>query len=101
MFLAKSSSTVSVLVVAPLYPPPLETVAQPTPPLTENSHWNMIVDPTSLIPATGPIVTVLQDPASKLAFDGCCVTETRTPVPVVVNPYDCALPVTFSVTVKL
>ena len=101
MFLAKSSSTVSVLVVAPLYPPPLDTVAQPTPPLTENSHWNMIVDPSSLIPATGPKVTVPPDPASKLAFDGCCVTETRTPVPVVVNAYDLALPVTFSVTVKL
>ena len=66
-FLAKSSSTVSVLVVAPLYPPPLDTVAQPTPPLTENSHWNRIVDPSSLIPATGPKETVPPDPASILA----------------------------------
>ena len=101
MFLAKSSSTVNVLVVAPLYPLPLVTVAQPTPPLTDTSHWNIIVDPSSLIPATGPKETVPPDPASILPFDGCCVTETKTPVPVVVNAYDCALPVTFSVTVKL
>ena len=101
MFLAKSSSTVSVFPVAPLYPPPLETVAQPTPPLTENSHWNVIVDPSELIPATGPKLTVPPDPASTLPFVGCCVMLTRTPVPVVVKAYACALPVTFSVTVKL
>ena len=101
MFLAKSSSTVNVLVCAPLYPLPSVTVAQPTPPLTENSHWNVIVDPSSLIPATGPKVTVPPDPASTLPAVGCCVIETKTPVPVVVNAYDCALPVTFSVTVKL
>ena len=61
----------------------------------------MIVDPSELIPATGPKLTVLPDPASTLPALGCCVTETKTPVPVVVNAYDCALPVTFSVTVKL
>ena len=101
MFLEKSSSTVKVFVVAPLYPPPSVTDAQPIPPLTENSHRNVIVDPSSLIPATGPKDTVPPDPASILAFDGCCVTVTRTPVPVVVNEYALALLVTFSVTVKL
>ena len=90
MFLAKSSSTVSVLVVAPLYPPPLVTVAQPTPPFTENSHWNVIVDPSELIPATGPKETVPPDPASILPLDGCDVTVIKTPVPVVVNEYACA-----------
>ena len=87
--------------VAPLYPPPLETVAQPTPPLTENSHWYTIVDPSELIPDTGPKVTVPPDHASIVPIVGCCVTLIRTPVPVVVNVYDRALPVTFSVTVKL
>ena len=90
-----------MFVVAPLYPPPLVTVAQPTPPLTENSHWNVIVDPSELIPATGPKVTVPPDPASMLPALGCCVTFTTTPVPVVVKEYDLAFPVTFSVTAKL
>ena len=96
MFFKKSSSTVSVLVCAPLYPPPLVTVAQPKPPLTENSHWNVIVDPSSLIPATGPKETVPPDPASTLPALGCCVIVTRTPVPVVVNVYDCALHVSYT-----
>ena len=60
-----------------------------------------MVDPSSLIPATGPKETVPPDPASTLPLVGCCVTVTRTPVPVVVNEYALALPVTFSVTVKL
>ena len=87
--------------VAPLYPPPLVTVAQPTPPLTENSHWYTIVDQSELIPATGPKVTVLPDTASTLALVGCDVIVTITPVPVVVKEYALALLVTFSVTVKL
>ena len=90
-----------MFVVAPLYPPPLVTVAQPTPPFTDTSHSYVIVDPSELIPATGPKVTVPPDPASILPFDGCDVTLIKTPVPVVVNAYACALPVTFSVTVKL
>ena len=61
----------------------------------------MIVDPSELIPKTGPKLTVLPEPASRLAETGCCVTLTTTPVPVVVNEYDCALPVIFSRTVKL
>ena len=61
----------------------------------------MIVEPSELIPATGPKETVPPDPASIVAFDGCAVTLIKTPVPTVVNAYDCALPVTFSVTVKL
>ena len=48
----------------------------------------MIVDPSSLIPATGPKDTVPPDPASILASDGCCVIDIKTPVPVVVNVYD-------------
>ena len=59
------------------------------------------MDPSELIPATGPKVTVPPDPASILPLVGCDVTFIRTPVPVVVNAYDLALPVTFSVTVKL
>ena len=85
MFLAKSSSTVKVFVVAPLYPPPLATSDQPTPPLLENCHWNVMVDPSELIPETGPNVAVPPDPASTEVSEGCCVIVTRTPVPVVVK----------------
>ena len=46
-------------------------------------------------------MTVPPDPASILPLVGCDVTFIRTPVPVVVNAYDLAFPVTFSVTVKL
>ena len=88
MFLAKSSSTVSVFVLDPLYPPPSTTLDQPTPPLLENSHRNTIVDPSELIPETGPNVAVLPEPASTDALLGCCVMLTRTPVPVVVNEYE-------------
>ena len=90
-----------MLVVAPLYPPLLATLDQPAPPLLENSHWNRIVDPSELIPDTGPKVAVFPEPASTLVPVGCCVIVTRTPVPVVVKVYDCAFPVVFSVTVKL
>ena len=60
-----------------------------------------MVDPSELIPDTGPNVAVLPEPASTEAPLGCCVIVTRTPVPVVINEYDLALPVVFSVTVKL
>ena len=60
-----------------------------------------MVDPSELIPDTGPNVAVLPEPASTEALLGCCVIVTRTPVPVVVNAYALALPVVFSVTVKL
>ena len=101
MFLAKSSSTVSVLVVVPLYPLPSTRGDQPTPPLLENSHLNVIVDPSELIPATGPKDAVFPEPASTLAELGCCVMLTTTPVPVVVKLYACAFSVICSVTVKL
>ena len=71
--------------VAPLYPPPLETLDQPTPPLLENSHWYVIVDPSELIPETGPKVAVFPEPASTLCAVGCCVIVTMTPVPVVIK----------------
>ena len=74
---------------------------QPTPPLLENSHLYIIVDPSELIPNTGPNQAVLPEPASTLALLGCCVIVTITPVPVVVKLYDCAFSVICSVTVKL
>ena len=85
MFFKKSSSTVKVFVVAPLYPPLLGTLDQPTPPLVDTSHWNVMVDPSELIPDTGPNVAVFPDPASTEALVGCWVIVTRTPVPVVVK----------------
>ena len=45
-------------------------------------------------------MTVPPDPASIVPLVGCCVILIRTPVPVVVNAFDLALLVTFSVTVK-
>ena len=69
-----------MLVLVPLYPPPSVRGDQPTPPLLENSHLYVIVDPSELIPETGPNEAVLPEPASTLAFDGCCVMVTITPV---------------------
>ena len=60
----------------------------------------MIVDPSELIPDTGPKVAVPPEPASTEALLGCPVIVTTTPVPVVMKLYDCALPVVFSVTVS-
>ena len=74
---------------------------QLTPPLLENSHWYNIVDPSELVAATGPKEALTFAPASILVDTGFPVTVIRTPVPVVVNEYARALPVTFSVTVKL
>ena len=90
-----------MLLLDPLYPPPSVRGDHPTPPLLENSHRNIIVVPSELIPATGPMVAVLPEPASTLALLGCCVIVTRTPVPVVVKLYDLAFSVICSVTVKL
>ena len=90
-----------MFVVAPLYPPPLDTGDQPTPPFVDTSHSNKIVDPSELVPATGPKLALLPEPASTLAELGCPVTVTRTPVPVVVNEYALEFHVMFSITVKL